>query len=97
YGPQYHPGQPDEERGVMFMAYNASIAEQFEVVQRWISGGNSSGTYSGQGDPRTFWFPHNGAVQRCELGADPFVVLQWGAYLFAPSPAALQMIANMRN
>jgi lysophospholipase L1-like esterase len=28
------------------MAYNASIAEQFEVIQSWLSGGNSSGSLS---------------------------------------------------
>ena len=39
------------ERGLMFMAYNASIGEQFEVIQRWLSGGNSTGTYSGHSDP----------------------------------------------
>ncbi|MDE2629023.1 MAG: hypothetical protein KGL99_17895 [Burkholderiales bacterium] len=56
------------ERGLVFMAYNASIAEQFEVVQRWITGGNSAGGYSGQSDPflgvpevgmqRSFRFEH---------------------------------------
>ena len=48
------------------MAYNASIAEQFEVIQRWITGGNTTGVASWQsdplmgvaqeGDPRTFSF-----------------------------------------
>lgn len=57
YGPRYVPptatqqAADDQDRGLMFMAYNASIAEQFEVVQRWLSGGNSSGGFSGQGDP----------------------------------------------
>ena len=40
-----------QNRGLMFMCYNASIGEQFEVVQRWLAGGNSSGAYSGQSDP----------------------------------------------
>lgn len=39
------------ERGVVFMAYNASIAEQFEVVQRWVNGGNSTKVASWQNDP----------------------------------------------
>lgn len=107
YGPQFNGTNPDDERGLIFMAYNASIAEQFEVVQRWLSGGNSTGTYSEQGDPllgvplegdpRTFRFQHDGKMVRVELGADPFVVLEWGAYLFVPSPAALQLIAKLHN
>ncbi|MBL8376749.1 MAG: Dyp-type peroxidase [Burkholderiales bacterium] len=80
YGPDYDParnGTEDEERGLVFMAYNASIAEQFEVVQRWVSGGNSTGGYSGQSDPflgvagpegkRTFRFEHGNRVVRVEL------------------------------
>lgn len=33
-------------RGLFFMAYGADLAEQFETVQRWLSGGNSTGTSS---------------------------------------------------
>lgn len=59
YGPRYiepSSGKTDDlvnnqERGLLFMAYNASIGEQYEVVQRWINGGNSSGALSGQSDP----------------------------------------------
>ncbi|MBI5256338.1 MAG: Dyp-type peroxidase [Burkholderiales bacterium] len=53
-GMSYGPPQaeaPDAERGLVFMAYNASLSEQFEVVQRWIAGSNSTGGYSGQSDP----------------------------------------------
>jgi len=62
YGPPAFEGKPADasERGLVFMAYNASIAEQFETVQRWISGGNSSGGYSGQSDP-FMGVPENGA------------------------------------
>ena len=45
------PETAKAERGLVFMTYNADIGEQFEVVQRWISGGNSTGGYSGQSDP----------------------------------------------
>ena len=41
----------DADRGTLFMAYCASIAEQFETVQRWVAGGNSSGVGSTQSDP----------------------------------------------
>ena len=81
YGRAYSEATADEERGLVFMAYNASIGEQFEVVQRWLSGGNSSGSYSGQGDPflgvaepgrrRLLRFEHRGIPVRMRLdGSD---------------------------
>lgn len=99
YGPAFDDKSADEDRGLMFMAYNASIAEQFEVVQGWLAGGNSSGpgSFSGlrdpfvgvarEGDPRRFAWS-GGDV---DLPADrPLVTLQWGLYAFAPSLTALK-------
>lgn len=72
YGPALSAdeGNAAEDRGLVFIAFNASIAEQFELVQRWISGGNGSGGYSGHADPllgvpepgqqRRFAFEHGG-------------------------------------
>src|SRR5882724_762531 len=108
YGPRYDKDQPDTaDRGLMFMSYGASIAEQFEVIQRWLTGGNSSGVFSGQsdpflgvpqpGDPRTFAFSHQGSTLRVELdgpAARPFVQLDWGAYLFVPSIKALALLRD---
>ena len=92
------------------MAYNASLGEQYELVQRWLNGGNSSGSYSGQSDPifglaepgrlRHFRFEHQGQTVRMALdGSDglhdeprPFVRVEWGAYLFAPSKSALAIL-----
>lgn len=52
YGPPLRPGVNDAEpRGLMFMCYQSSIAEQFEVIQRWINGGNSTGIATSQNDP----------------------------------------------
>ena len=106
YGPS-RDDDPEAERGLFFMAYNASIAEQFEVIQRWVSGGNSTGVASCQsdpfmgtgqiGDPRTFRFYHDGKVVRVDLdetGPNPFVRLEWGLYLFAPSLQAIAKIAE---
>lgn len=86
YGPVHDPRLSEpaaraaslaSERGMIFMAYNASIGEQFEVIQRWLTGGNSSGSYSGQSDPllgiaepgrpRYFRFEHKGATVRVAL------------------------------
>jgi Dyp-type peroxidase family len=104
YGPR--SGGPEDyaqDRGIVFMAYCASIAEQFEVVQRWVAGGNSSGVSSSQADPflavpeageaRTFRFAReDGTVVRIDLGDRPFVSLQWGLYLFVPSLDALRQL-----
>jgi deferrochelatase/peroxidase EfeB len=68
------------EKGLFFMAYNARIGEQFEVVQRWLTGGNSSGAASGNVDPicglpepgrrRFFPFEHEGSMFRLPLDGD---------------------------
>lgn len=103
-------GDPNTKRGLIFMAYGASIAEQYEVIQRWINGGNSTNISAAQNDPilgvrpaqgeAVFRFIHKGQVIRVHLPG-PFVPtpfnpnpaaltrLHWGAYLFAPSRAAL--------
>ena len=91
------------DRGLVFMAYNASIGEQFEVVQRWISAGNSSGGYSGQSDPflgvpesgrkRFYRFDHEGRTLRMHLdgsdmlGADPLPVVQLEWGAYAFAPS----------
>ncbi len=104
YGPRYSEKTTDTERGLFFMAYNASIAEQFEVIQSWINGGNSTGVFSKQNDPmmgsrsgpekRTFKFIHDNRVHRYELPEKKFVTLQWGLYLFVPSMAALDILSG---
>lgn len=107
YGAPVHPDAPDDaDRGLIFMAYNAHLAEQFEVVQRWIAGGNASGGYSGQPDPllavvdgtqgpRLYPFEHAGKAYEIDLGPEPFVTLQWGAYYFVPSIAALKALPGL--
>jgi Dyp-type peroxidase family len=95
---------PDEgERGLVFMAFNANIAEQFEVVQRWIARANSTGGYAGQADPilgvptpgqpRVMRFEHEGRPYRLDLGDEAFVELQWGGYYFVPAIPALRDLA----
>ena len=108
YGPAYVEGQePEQEqdRGLVFMAYNANLAEQFETVQRWIAGGNASGGYSGQADPflgvpepgqpRIFRFEQQGQALHVDLKDQPFVELQWGAYFFVPAIKALRNLAAL--
>ncbi|MBO9650683.1 MAG: Dyp-type peroxidase [Variovorax sp.] len=109
--PKANPGAaPHADRGIMFMAYCASISEQFEVLQRWIAGGNSSGVSSAQADPflavprpgdrRTFRCLESGSpngVLRVDLGEKPFATVQWGLYLFVPSMEALRNLAALRR
>jgi Dyp-type peroxidase family len=59
YGSAYAEETRDEDRGLVFMAYNASLSEQFETVQRWLSGGNSTGASSGVSCP-IVGVPENG-------------------------------------
>lgn len=106
YGPPRAAG-PQAERGIVFMGYCASLAEQFETIQRWLAGGNSSGLSSAQADPflavplpgekRSFRaVAADGRLLRADLGDKPFVELEWGLYLFVPSLHALRCLASFR-
>lgn len=102
YGCRFDPLSPDYERGVIFMAHCASLAEQYEIVQRWVNGGNSTGISSAHTDPivglhprdrkNMFRFIRNGKVHNLEIDT-PFTKLEWGLYLFTPSKAAMETIA----
>lgn len=97
---------PPEKRGIMFMAYCTSIAEQFETIQRWVNGGNSSGVGSANNDPLigvrpskgdpVYRFVHAGKVIRTTI-PKPLVKLHWGLYLFVPSRAGLNLICRFYN
>lgn len=111
YGPRLadDAAQDDgQDRGLMFMAYNASIPEQFEVIQSWLAGGNSAsadGIWSGQrdpfvgvpqpGDPRTIPYRVGKEVRGFRLPDSPLVTLQWGLYLFVPSIDAMRELLSM--
>ena len=104
WGPAADEDTRHTPRGVLFMAYCASIAEQFETLQGWIAGANASGVSSALADPmlgvpahddvpRIFrCFDDSGALRRVDLGRKPLVELQWGLYLFVPSRAALRSL-----
>lgn len=88
----YEPADRDAPKqsgdtGHMFLAYNASPAQQFEVLQRWINGGNSTGLSSRQIDPV--------AGQLTTGKTAPPVTLRWGMYLFVPSHAALTFLSEV--
>lgn len=72
YGPGADAGEAD--RGLLFMAYNASFSEQFEVVQRWLAGGNSTGASSGQSCP-IVGVPENGFPRHFRFERDDHTIV----------------------
>lgn len=101
-GPQIAP----DEKGSLFMAYCASLAEQYEVVLRWINGANSTRIPSMMSDPlcgppesartRTFRFAHQGKSYRFQLPSarEAPVLLSWSLYLFAPPISLLKALGR---
>lgn len=107
YGPFAAEGEPvsdADERGVIFMALNASLSRQFEFVQQqWVQYGNDARLGN---DKDALMGQHGGrgrfVVQGDTNPANPpflcsdlpdFVELRGGDYFFLPSITALGMIA----
>jgi Dyp-type peroxidase family len=102
--PENEIASDSEERGVVFMALNASLSRQFEFVQQqWINYGNDAH----QGNDKDMLMGNHGGhgkfvVQGDLTAANPpficgnlpnFVELRGGDYFFLPSITALGMIA----
>lgn len=94
-------------RGLMFLAYNASIERQFEFVQQqWINGGDEF-DQGNDVDPLAA-SPHRPG--RLMIPGDPregrrpylchgipdFITTRGGEYFFVPSPTALRLMAAGR-
>jgi Dyp-type peroxidase family len=106
YGPPLAPeatADDGEERGLLFLAYCADLARQFEFTQReWLNDGNAFGAgdtadpIAGHGDAdRRFAVP---APEPAILGAVPRLVRSLGgAYLFQPGLAGLRHLAGQRG
>ena len=106
YGPKWTPGQENVKgaRGVMFLAFAASLADQYEVVQRWVNGGNSTGVLSAHpdliagtyrpGQKRELQYRTPADVETIAVPAKPASTLRWGLYAFIPSTTALQALAQ---
>jgi Dyp-type peroxidase family len=111
YGPRYAVAPDVTERGLVFMAYVGSLGNQFEIVQSWLNGGNSTGTPSSHGDPligqTVADAPHlsffrgvgaaPGNLERLIPAATPLVSLEWGLYLFVPSVTGIRRIAELAS
>lgn len=94
---------PTKERGLMFLCYVTSIENQFEFVQQnWVDTGDFSQVDSGI-DPiigQTKQRPFLGAAPISQdssnkpmfTGFLPWVTMQGGAYLFAPSLSQMKLL-----
>jgi Dyp-type peroxidase family len=103
YGPPLAEGATEDdgvERGLLFLAYQASIAEQFEhVQQRWINSpdvpvpgaGPDAMVSTGELDRRVSLQRDGGSVP---LSLEQFVMVRGGGYFFAPSIPALTYLAE---
>jgi Dyp-type peroxidase family len=107
YGPFAAEDQPvtdTDDRGVIFMALNASLSRQFEFVQQqWVQYGNDSHL----GNDKDALMGNHGGHGRFVIQGDAtpfnppfvcsglpdFVELRGGDYFFIPSITALGMIA----
>ncbi len=107
YVPESEPVSDSDERGIIFMALNASIFRQFEFVQQqWIEYGNDSHQGNDKDALMANHVPHDKFV--VQGSADPrnppficpdlpaFVELRGGDYFFMPGLTALQIIAAGR-
>lgn len=97
---------PGAARGSMFMATCGNLAEQYEILLRWVNGGNSTrlGSWAADpvigpalaGDRRIFAFPHGGRV--CRLPMDdaglPVTQLAWSFYAIVTPIDFLDRLAN---
>lgn len=105
YGPPLPAGAPDDgaRRGLIFVCYQASIARQFEFIQRrWIGDGNALGA----GAARDFLLGGPDPDGRLVIPGGPdgaplvlapqprFVTLRGGDYFFAPGLTAIDAIVG---
>ena len=106
YGSPLPEGKVDtKQRGLIFLALNASIARQFEFVQKqWVNNGEGFGMDPNDRDPfigskddgkAQFTVPgaHNPFVQNLQR----FVTERGGEYFFYPGRNALEGIAKGRS
>jgi Dyp-type peroxidase family len=100
------PDKPDDhiERGLHFVAINASIESQFEFVQQTWMNTPFFGDLTDELDPligmpdpddppRQFTIPGAPLNRRFDW-KEPLVTVRGGAYFFLPSKAALEFLAN---
>jgi hypothetical protein len=104
YGPELPAGTYEddgEERGLVFVCFNASIARQFESVQRqWLNDGNA---FQLGRDTDFLLGASADANGKMTVQGDPpfffapqapFVITRGGEYLFVPGITGLAAVAD---
>jgi Dyp-type peroxidase family len=103
YGAPLAEGAADdrEDRGLVFVSYQASIERQFEIVQaRWLNDGDAFGL-ARTPDPVAGAVPEcarlafGGRPPRYATAMRAFVTPRGGEYLFVPGIAALRALATL--
>jgi Dyp-type peroxidase family len=97
------PYEDGDERGLIFVCFNASITRQFELIQgKWMMDGDAFGlgddqdVLLGHGPQGKITIDGDRARPATFLGppAEPFVRTRGGYYLYVPGISALKLIAK---
>jgi Dyp-type peroxidase family len=101
YGDPYDPDVEDdnEDRGLIFIAFNARIEDQFEFIQKqWLNGGRTfrlgddADPIAGNGENIRIVVNGEHPVLHCQ--PKPFTQFLGGDYFFVPSVTMLNEIAS---
>jgi hypothetical protein len=108
YGPAYRDGEegpPPGGRGLLFVAYNARIAEQFEFVQSlWLNSGLAFGVGTGPDliagqwpstEPPTIVVDRGDGAPTVLAPPAPIVQTRGGEYFLVPAIPALRWLAGV--
>jgi Dyp-type peroxidase family len=107
YGPPLPPGEgdgppPDDgrDRGLLFVAYQADIGRQYELVQHWLNdrnlpvAGTGQDPIAGQGeDPARLVLRSSNALPGA-FDIHHYVAMTGGGYFFTPSITAVKFLAD---
>jgi Dyp-type peroxidase family len=101
YGPPLRPGTEEEDRGLVFVCYNADIARQFEIIQsQWCNDGDAFGLGADAdwllGVRGSAKMTIEGLPPRFLPATDGLVVARGTEYLLAPGMGALRGLAAGR-